>query len=104
MTSILPLYNTLTATAFGIYALINIKICSSSAPATFNVLTLTMALTKATLGMHWRVTRRVLAAILAYNGFVAYIIYIPHPFIASLMRPSLSSTAFWFLLCLAQSF
>ena len=94
MTSILLLYNTFTATAFGIYALINIKIYSSSAPAASSVLTLTIALTGATLGIYWRVAGQVLAAILAYNGFVAYTVYIPHPFIASLMCLSLSFTIF----------
>ena len=94
MTSISPLYSTLTATAFGIYTLIDVKICSGSAPTTSSVLTLTVALTKATLGMRWRVAGRALAAILAYDGFVAYTVYIPHPFIASLMRLSLSSIIF----------
>ena len=94
MTSILPLYSTLTATALSIYALIDIKICFSSAPTAFSILTLTMALTKATLSMYWRVIKRAVTAILAYNGFVAYTIYIPHSFIVSLMRLSLSSIIF----------
>ena len=94
MTSISPLYNTLTATSLGIYALINVRIYSGSTPAASSILTLTIALTKATLGIRWRVTRRALTAILAHNGFVAYTIYIPHPFIASLMRLSLSFTVF----------
>ena len=94
MTSILPLYSTLTATAFGICTLINIKICFGSAPTTFSVLTLTVALTRAMLGIYWKVAGRVLAAILAYNGFVTYTVYIPYLFIASLMRPSLFFTIF----------
>ena len=48
----LLLYSTLIATAFGIYALINVKIYSSSASAASSVLTLTVALTKATLGIY----------------------------------------------------
>ena len=52
MTFILLLYKILTAIAFGIYALINIKIYSSSASAAFGILTLTMALTKAILGIY----------------------------------------------------
>ena len=51
MTSTSPLYSTLTAIAFGIYALINVRIYSGSAPATSSVLTLTVALIKATLGL-----------------------------------------------------
>ena len=74
--------------------LINIRIYSSSASTTSGVLTLTMALTKTTLGMHWRVTGQALAAILAYNSFVAYTIYIPYSFIVFLMRLSLSFTIF----------
>ena len=101
MTSILLLYSTFTATAFGICALIDIRIYSGSAPAAFGILTLTVAFTGAILGMYWRVARRVLAAILAYDGFIAYTVCVPHPFIASLMRLSLFSTVFWFLLCLA---
>ena len=89
MTSILPLYSTLTATAFSIYALINIKIYFSSTPATSSILTLTMALTKATLSMYWRVIKRAVTAILAYNSFIAYTVYISYLFIASLMRLSL---------------
>ena len=94
MTSILLLYNTFTATAFGICALINVRIYSGFAPIASSILTLTIAFTKATLGIRWRVTRRALTAILAYNGFVAYTIYIPHSFIVSLMRLSLSSIIF----------
>ena len=101
MTSTLPLYSTLTATAFSIYALIDIRIYFSSAPAAFGVLTLTVAFTEATLGMRWRVAGRALAAILAYNGFVACTVYIPYSFIASLMCLSLFFIIFWFLLCLA---
>ena len=81
-------------------ALINVRICSGSAPTASGVLTLTMALTGATLGIRWRVTGRALAAILAHDGFVACAVYIPYPFIASLMRLSLFFTIFWFLLYL----
>ena len=94
MTSISPLYSTLTATAFSIYALINIRIYSSSAPTASGVLTLTIALTGTTLGIYWRVAKRALAAILAYNSFIAYTVCVPHPFITFLMRLSLSSTIF----------
>ena len=45
------LYSTLTATTFNIYTLINIRIYSSSAPTTSSILTLTVALTRATLGI-----------------------------------------------------
>ena len=44
------------------------------------------------------------AAMLAYNNFVVYIVYISHDLIASLMHLSLSSTIFQFLLCLVQNF
>ena len=92
--SISLLYSTLTTTAFSICALIDIKICFSSAPTASSILTLTVAFTGATLGIHWRVAGRALAAMLAHNSFIAYTVYIPHPFIASLMRLSLSSTVF----------
>ena len=88
------LYSTLTATAFGIYALINIRIYSGSAPAASGILTLTVALTGATLGMRWRVAGWALAAILAYNSFAACAVCVPHDFIAFLICLSLSSTAF----------
>ena len=76
------------------YALINIRIYFSSAPAASGVLTLTVALTKATLGIRWRVTGRVLTAMLAYDGFIAYTVCVFYNFIASLMRLSLSFTTF----------
>jgi len=49
-----PLYSTLTATALSICALINIRICFSSAPTISGILTLTIALTSTTLGMRWK--------------------------------------------------
>jgi hypothetical protein len=103
MTSTSPLYSTLTTTALGICVLIDVKICSGSTPTASSVLTLTVALTGATLGIHWRVTSWALAVILAHDGFVACTVGIPYDFMASLMHPSLSSTAFWFLLYLVQS-
>jgi len=94
VTSISPLYSTLTATTLGIWALIDVRICSSSAPAASSILTLTVALTGATLGIRWGVAGRALAAMLAHDGFVTYTVGIPYDFMASSMRPSLSSTAF----------
>ena len=53
--------------------------------------------------MRQRVTGQALIAILAHNSFIACPIYNPYNFIVSLIRLSLSSTAFQFLLCLNQS-
>ena len=46
----LPLYKTFTAIAFGIYVLINVKICSGFAFAAFNIQILIIDLTNVTLG------------------------------------------------------
>ena len=70
------------------------RIYFSFAPAASSILTLTVALTKATLGMYWRVTSRVLAAMLAYKGFIVCTVYIPYSFIAFLMHLSLSFIIF----------
>jgi len=40
----------------------------------------------------------VLAAMLAHDGFVVCVVYVPYNLMAFLMRPSLSSIIFWFLL------
>ena len=101
---ILLLYSTLTATTFDIYALIDIRICSGFTSATFGVLTLTVALTGAMLGICQRVAGWVLAVMLVYNGFIVCTVCVPYNFIAFLICLSLSSTMFWFLLCLNQSF
>ena len=94
MTSISLLCKTLTATAFGICVLIDVRICSSSVPTVFSVLILTMALTGAMLNMCWRVTNWALAVMLAYVGFVACTVGVLYNFMASLMCLSLSFTVF----------
>jgi hypothetical protein len=103
VTSTSPLRRTLTATAFGMCALIDVRIRSRSVPAASGVRTLTVALTGATLGMRRRVAGWAPAAMLAHVGFAACVVGGFHSFMASSMRPSLSSTVFWFLLCFVQS-
>ena len=103
MTFISPFYRTLTTTALGMCALINVKICSGSISTASGVLILTMALTSVTLSMHWRVAGWALAAILAYVGFASCTVGVPHDFMASSMCLSLSFTTFWFLLCLVHN-
>jgi hypothetical protein len=52
--------------------LINVRICSGSAPAASSVWTLTVDLTGATLGRHWRGAGWAPAAMLAYEGRKPY--------------------------------
>ena len=96
--SILLLYKTLTATALSIYALINKKIYFNSVPTASIILTLTIALTGATLGRYQGIASQVHVAILAYISFTICIINIPYIFITSSIRLSLFFTAFQFLL------
>ena len=74
MTSTLLLHITFTATAFNIWALIDVRICSGFASTVFGVYTLIVVLTGAMLGACWRVADWVFAVILVYNGFVVCVV------------------------------
>ena len=103
ITSISPLYRTFTTTTYSIYILINIRIYSSSTSTTSSIRTLTINLIGTTLERRQGGADQALAAILAYKGFIIYVISILYNFIVSLIRISLSSTAFQFLLYLIYS-
>ena len=98
ITSASPLYRTFTTTTFSIYTLINIRIYFSSTPTIFNIQTLIINLIGTTLSRYQKGANQALAVILAYKGLVVYIISIPYNFIASLIRLSLFSITFQFLL------
>ena len=76
------------------------RICSGSALTVSGVYTLTVVLTGAILSACWRVASWVLAAMLAYDGFVVCVVCVFYDLIASLMHLSQFFTVFWFLLCL----